>query len=116
MTAGARVISGTTTFGASYTGAEITGVDGISRCTGIGGRNCRGRGACIRFCARGAFAIGAMTVTCGWAEKLETASENWSVNRRAKTSRCAATLVASDRGDCGMLPVGVLNSNNGTLF
>jgi hypothetical protein len=57
-----------------------------------------------------------MNVMCGWAEKLETTPEDWSVNSRAKTNRCATTLVVSDRGDCGMLPVGVLNSNNGTSF
>ena len=53
---------------------------------------------------------------CWGAEKLATLAENRSVNMRRKSRPCATTLAASGRGDCGTLPVGMLNSNNGTLF
>jgi hypothetical protein len=85
--AATRGISGKAAFGISITGAEIMGAEGTVKCAGGGGRNSRGRGACIiGVCLCGGMTgvtlAGAINVKCSGAEGNRGTLENRMANSR----------------------------------
>jgi hypothetical protein len=114
--AATRGISGRTGLGISIAGAAITGAGGSSKCAGAGrsGRNSRRCGARTGGGMIGVSLSGAINVKCSGAAGNLATPENRIANRRRIARPCTAMLAASDRGDCGALSVGIVNSNNGT--